>query len=96
MILVQNHLKVKKEYAEAFENAFRNSAHSVDGFPGFVRNEVLRPIKGEEYIVAAYWATMDDFKRWMGSDQFRKAHSGGKLPSEAFNGESRITIHETI
>ena len=96
MILVQNHLRVKKEYSEAFENSFRNSAHNIEAFHGFIRNEVLRAMNGDEYIVATYWETMDDFNEWLGSEQFKNAHSGAKMPHEAFEGENSITIYETI
>lgn len=96
MIVVQNHLRVKEEFTEAFEKAFRERAHSVDGFQGFIRNEVLRPVKGEDYIVMTYWNTMEDFDRWLVSDEFRNAHSGARLPHNAFAGESDITVHEII
>lgn len=96
MIVVQNNISVKEEYREQFEKMFRERAHLVDDFPGFVRNEVMRPIKGEEYIVMTHWESMDHFQKWMESDSFKKAHGGQTLPKEAFAGENRITIHEVF
>ena len=55
MIVVENHIPVKKEYREQFEKLFSGGTRYVRNAPGFVRNEVLRPIKGESYIVQTYW-----------------------------------------
>jgi len=52
MITVANRIYVKPEYAEAFETAFRDRAGLVDGMPGFVSNQVLRPANdGDPYVV---------------------------------------------
>lgn len=52
MITVANRIYVKPEYAEAFETAFRERAGLVDGMPGFVSNQVLRPVnEGDPYVV---------------------------------------------
>ncbi len=52
MITVANRISVKPEYAEAFETAFRERAGLVDGMPGFVSNQVLRPVnEGDPYVV---------------------------------------------
>jgi heme-degrading monooxygenase HmoA len=96
MIVVQNHLMVKKEFSERFERSFSERSRSVDGFPGFIRNEVLRPVKGESYIVMTYWDSLEDFNRWVGSEEFRKAHSESHLPKDAFLGKSEITVHQVI
>ena len=68
----------------------------VDSFPWFVKNEVLRPVKGDSYVVMTYWESMEQFQKWMESDSFKKAHSGETLPKEAFAGENTITIHEVF
>lgn len=96
MILVQNHLLVRKEYAKQFEDAFRSSQTDMKGVVGFVRTEILRPVKGNEYIVATYWNSMDDFNQWVGSDQFRSSHSRSSLPRDAFEAQSSITLHEIV
>jgi heme-degrading monooxygenase HmoA len=96
MILVQNHLLVRKEYAKQFEDAFRSSQADMKGVVGFVRTEILRPVKGNEYIVATYWNSMDDFNQWVGSDKFRSSHSRSSLPRDAFEAQSSITLHEIV
>ena len=52
MITVVNRPYVSPEYAEAFEKVFRERAKLADQMPGFVSNQVLRPVNdGDPYIV---------------------------------------------
>jgi hypothetical protein len=44
MITTANRIFVAPEFAEQFENNFRNRARMVDGMPGFVSNQLLRPV----------------------------------------------------
>ena len=44
MITVANRIYVKREYADAFEKRFRERAGLVDKMPGFISNQVLRPV----------------------------------------------------
>lgn len=96
MIVVENRIPVKEEYRAKFEKLFTERPSHLSGLPGFVRNEVMRPVKGNEYIVMTHWETLEDFQNWMNSDAFRKAHSGESLPKEAFDGENQIAIHEVF
>ncbi|MHB1708124.1 MAG: antibiotic biosynthesis monooxygenase family protein [Thermoplasmataceae archaeon] len=96
MILVQNHLLVRKEYAKQFEDAFRSSQTHMNDVVGFIRTEILRPMEGNEYIVATYWNSLEDFNQWVGSDQFRSSHSKSALPRDAFEGQNAITLHEIV
>ncbi len=96
MILVQNHIPVRKEYAKQFEDAFRSSQTDMNNVVGFIRTEILRPVKGNEYIVATYWKSIEDFNQWVGSDKFRSSHSKSSLPRDAFEGQSAITLHEIV
>jgi heme-degrading monooxygenase HmoA len=95
MISVENHIPVKEEFREAFEARFSSGTRFVHGSPGFVRNEVLRPVKGEHYIVRTYWESMKSFEDWTKSEAFKRAHSN--TPSEEmFSGKSFLTIHEVF
>ena len=42
MITVANRIYVTQEYAEAFEQRFRERAGLVDQMPGFISNQILR------------------------------------------------------
>ena len=44
MITVANRIYVASEYQDEFEERFRNRARLVDGMPGFISNQVLRPV----------------------------------------------------
>lgn len=95
MISVENHIPVKKEFGDAFEARFREGTRHVQNAPGFLRNEVLRPIQGDHYIVRTYWDSMESFERWAKSDPFKQAHA--TPPSaDIFAGKSFITIHEVV
>lgn len=98
MIAVANRIFVAPEYAQAFEERFRARAGLVDGMPGFISNQVLRPThEGDPYIVLTFWESHDAFKAWTKSDAFVKGHArSGTLPKEAFSGPNKLEIHEVI
>ena len=71
MITVANRIYVAKEYADAFEQRFRERAGLVDQMPGFVSNQVLRPVNdGDPYVVFTTWNSRQDFLNWVRSDAF--------------------------
>lgn len=98
MITVANRIYVNQEYAEAFEERFRARAGLVDKMPGFVSNQVLRPVnEGDPYVVFTVWQTRQDFLNWVRSDEFVKGHAqSGTLPREAFSGPNVLEMHEVI
>jgi heme oxygenase (mycobilin-producing) len=98
MITVANRIFVKPEYAAQFEDNFRNRARMVDDMPGFIANQVLRPVNdGDPYVVLTFWNSRADFDAWVRSDAFVKGHArSGTLPREAFSGPNKLEIHEII
>jgi heme oxygenase (mycobilin-producing) len=97
MIVVTNRVFVKPEFAETFETAFRNRPHAVDDSPGFLKNEVLRPLRPDApYLVVSHWASQADFETWVKSDAFKKAHSGGTLGRDAFAAPSVVEMREVM
>jgi heme oxygenase (mycobilin-producing) len=95
MIVVENHIPVKKECREQFEKLFASGTHFLQNAPGFVRNEVLRPTKGDEYIVQTHWETQETFQNWVRSEDFKMAHSS-PAPDDMFLGESHLEVHEVV
>lgn len=93
MIVVQNHIPVKEEYRKQFEDTLSSRESFLTKFEGFVRNDVLRPVMGDHYIVMSVWDSMQDFNAWIESEEFRKAHEN-TLSRDAFSGESFVTIHD--
>jgi heme-degrading monooxygenase HmoA len=98
MITVANRIFVNPDYAEAFEERFRNRARKVDTMPGFLFNQVLRPsMAGQPYVVLTFWETYEAFEAWTKSDAFREGHAkSGTLPKEAFSGGNVLEIHQVI
>ena len=96
MYVVANRVPVAQGWEEDFEARFRRRAGQIDKQPGFVRMEVLRPADDKSpYVVLTHWEDEQAFRNWVGSDDFKLAHSN-PMPSEAFDGEGRIEQHEVI
>ena len=98
MITVANRIYVSPEYVEEFEERFRNRAGLVDGMPGFIINQVLRPVNEEDpYIVFTLWESRKDFENWIRSDEFTQGHAkSGSLPEDAFTQPNKLELHEVF
>ena len=98
MITVANRIYVNQEYAEAFEQRFRERAGLVDQMPGFISNQILRPVnEGDPYVVFTIWNSRPDFLNWVRSDAFVKGHAqSGSLPKEAFPQSNVLEMHEVV
>lgn len=98
MIVTCNRIPVNPEYADAFEARFEDRANLVDGMPGFISFQLLRPTQdGDPYVVMTFWESEDHFKAWTESAEFKEGHArSGRLPSEAFLGHPKIELHEVI
>lgn len=96
MIVVANRIFVTEGHEEAFEDRFRNRTHLVDHQPGFIRNEVLRPLRPElPYVVLTHWKDRDSFEAWIKSPEFRQAHQN-LPPTEMFSRDNLFEIHEVV
>jgi heme oxygenase (mycobilin-producing) len=98
MIVTSNRIFVNPDHAEAFEKVFRERAGLVDGMPGFISFQLLRPTQaGDPYIVMTIWESMEHFHAWTNSAEFKQGHGrSGTLPPETFAGPSKIELHEVI
>ena len=71
-----NAISVPPHAHEELEKRFANRAHSVDGTPGFLGFQLLRPVKGEErYFVVTQWEDEESFAAWRDGGA-RAAHAG--------------------
>ena len=108
--VVTNRIPVAGGHEAEFEDRFRNRAHLIDRSPGFIKNQVLQPIRrrfnhqtGEfeespeqgYYLVQTYWENEKAFWDWTKSESFRIAHSN-RPPAEMFAGPSALEIHRVI
>lgn len=94
-IVVANRIPVAKGWEKDFEKRWIGRKYLLSRLPGFIRNEVLKPVKGDYYVVKTYWETMEDFERWTRSEEFRKSHVNVP-PKEAFSGPNVLEIHEVL
>ena len=92
MYVVMNRIPVHPDYAQAFEERFRQRAGAVDRMPGFIRTMVLRPDKAEDpYVVLTLWESKEAFTAWTQSAAFQEGHArSGTLPREAFRGPNKL------
>lgn len=71
-----NAISVPEGAGPELEKRFANRAHTVDGSPGFLGFQLLRPVKGDDrYFVVTHWETEEDFKAWA-EGPARTAHAG--------------------
>ncbi len=98
MILVANRIFVAPEHTQTFERMLETRAALVDGMPGFLGIQLLRPTKeGEPYLTQTFWATRDDFEAWLRSEAFVRGHARmDELPKDIFPKHSQVEIHEVF
>jgi len=95
VLIVSNRLPVAKGHEEEFERRWKDRKWTITKSPGFIRTEVLRPVKGEHYVVMTHWRTKEDFEHWTESQAFMEAHMNTP-PRETFSGPSKLEVHEVI
>ncbi len=95
VIVVANRIPIADGWEEDFEKRCRSLKWYIAELPGFLRNEILRPIQGDTYIVKTYCRIMVDFQRWTKRPAFVEAHADPP-PKEAFAGPNALEIHEVI
>jgi heme oxygenase (mycobilin-producing) len=71
-----NAIHVPEGAGAHLEERFAARAGAVEGSPGFLGFQLLRPVKGDDrYFVVTQWETEEDFRNWMGG-RAKEAHSG--------------------
>jgi heme-degrading monooxygenase HmoA len=95
LIVVSNRIQVAKGHESDFEKRFEGRARLVETMPGFIRLEILRPIKSDYYIVLTHWEDEASFRAWTESSEFKEAHSN-RPPAEIFAGPNVFEMHEVI
>src|SRR5699024_9547160 len=75
--VVMNNIPVADDGMEIFEDKFKQSKQNVESMPGFQAFRLLRPKKGNTYVVMTQWGSEADFENWKNSNQFKQAHKDG-------------------
>ncbi len=71
-----NAIEVPEGAGPELEKRFAHRLHAVDGQPGFLSFELLRPVKGENrYFVVTHWEDDESFRAWMEGPGMQ-AHAG--------------------
>jgi heme oxygenase (mycobilin-producing) len=71
-----NAIEVPEGAGPELEKRFANRLHAVDGQPGFLSFELLRPVSGDNrYFVVTHWKDDESFQAWMNGPA-KEAHSG--------------------
>ena len=95
-----NRISVNPEFAEQFEDRFKNRAGNVESMEGFQAIRILRPVKGNTYVVLTQWRNAQDFEDWKNSQSFENAHknSGPKHKEKPsfIDGKPYITKFQMI
>ncbi|MFC4559169.1 antibiotic biosynthesis monooxygenase family protein [Virgibacillus kekensis] len=95
--VVMNNIPVTDDGAPVFEDRFKKRQQNVDTMPGFQAFRLLRPKKGNTYVVLTQWASEKDFENWKNSDQFSKAHKdGGTKPPAYFADRPFVTTYRMV
>lgn len=98
MFIVNNRIPVNPEHAAAFEKTFSERAGQVDGMPGFVAFQLLRPQSEDQpYVVMTTWQSRAHYEAWVNSDEFKQGHAASStLPRETFLGRPTLETFEVI
>lgn len=93
MFVFISHLTVPEADAPELERHFRERSRLVDGFPGFLYLQLLRPQAGDAtHTFLTAWESREAFRRYMGSDEHAVSH--GREPGEIMG---RTTVrHEAF
>ena len=71
-----NVLTVPEEMRDTLEERFANRAGEVEGTPGFISFDLLRPTDdSDEYFVVTKWESEEAFTAWMESQEFQRGHA---------------------
>ena len=71
-----NAIEVPEGAGPELEKRFANRLHAVDGQPGFLSFELLRPVSGDDrYFVVTHWEDDESFQAWRNGPAM-EAHSG--------------------
>jgi heme-degrading monooxygenase HmoA len=94
--VVANRVFVKPEYADEFEQRFKNRVGQIDQQPGFVLMEVLKPQSDNTpYVVLTHWQDEQAFQNWVGSTDFKLAHQN-PMAKEAFQDGGGLERYEVV
>lgn len=82
--VVMNHIPVTDDGTTKVEERFKQRKSGLDHMPGFQAFRLLRPRKGNTYVVVTQWASEHDFENWKNSSTFKKQHQNQAAKPPAY------------
>ncbi|HET6466121.1 MAG TPA: antibiotic biosynthesis monooxygenase [Nitrospiria bacterium] len=95
MIVVANRIPVVKGREQEFERQFLGRPKLADMMPGFIRNEFLKPLNNDYYVVLSYWESREEFEAWVKSEGYQK-NQARKMNRDFLSGPVQMDLHEVI
>jgi len=95
MIAVVNHIQAKDEdsFNEILKR-FSKRKRFVDKFPGFKGFKLFASKEDLAIMVMTLWDSKEDFKRWVESEEFEKAHKG--RGDRKINADSKGIVYDVV
>ncbi len=92
-----NAISVPPGAGQELERRFAARAGAVEGSPGFLGFQLLRPVAGEDrYFVVTHWADEESFAAWRDGDA-RAAHAGdGERPRPVASGADLLEFEVVL
>ncbi|MET8651922.1 MULTISPECIES: antibiotic biosynthesis monooxygenase family protein [Nocardia] len=91
-----NAIEVPEGAGPELEKRFAHRAHAVEGSPGFLGFQLLRPVAGDDrYFVVTQWDTEESFAAWRDGPA-RTAHAGAGGQKPVSTGASLLEFEVVI
>lgn len=76
-------LKVERGHEQEFVKRFQERAGLIDKAEGFLGLFVLQhKEESDRFTVMTLWREESDFHRWVNSEEFKRAHARGGVPTK--------------
>lgn len=79
--VVMNNIPIIDEGRPLFEDNFKKRRKDVDNQAGFQALRLLKPARGNTYIVLTQWDSAASYEKWKDSEGFKMAHAETKPPA---------------
>jgi len=95
MIIAVSRIPVLKGREREFEHQFLARPKLIDMMHGFIRNEFLKPINNNTYVILSYWESREDFEAWTKSDGYQHTQLR-KAARDCLSGPVQVDLHEVV
>lgn len=81
---VMNNIPLTAEGIPVFENRYKNKHNQMDDVSGCIAFRLLRPMKGNIYVIFTQWASKDDYESWKESEQYTETNEFQAIKPPAY------------